>query len=72
MAVVSIEREIAAGHLPVPDVVKIDVEGAEVGVLRGMRETLAAHEVVVICELHESNRDVLTLADELDYAVTNL
>jgi FkbM family methyltransferase len=72
VSVVSIDREIAAGHLPVPHVVKIDVEGAEVGVLRGMRETLAAHELVVICELHESNREVLSLANELGYAVTNL
>jgi len=70
--VISIDTEIAEGRLPVPDVVKIDVEGQEVAVLRGMRQTLATHEPVIICELHESNADVLALVGELGYAVSNL
>jgi FkbM family methyltransferase len=69
---ISIDGEIAEGHLPVPSVVKIDVEGHEVAVLRGMRDTLAAHQPVIICELHESNRELLSLAEELGYEVVNL
>ena len=37
-----------------PDVVKIDVEGAELEVLRGARQTLAAHRSIVFVEFHPS------------------
>jgi FkbM family methyltransferase len=50
---------------PPPDVVKIDVEGAEVGVLRGMRQTLQACRPTLIIELHGTNVEV---AEELDDA----
>ncbi len=69
---VSLDTEIAQGRLPIPDVVKVDVEGAEVAVLRGMRKTLVNHAPVIVCELHESNREILSLADELGYEVSNL
>jgi FkbM family methyltransferase len=36
----------------VPDVLKIDVEGAEYRVLLGARELLAKHDVTVLCEIH--------------------
>lgn len=39
--------------LPAPNVVKIDVEGAESRVLDGMRETLAQHRPVLIIEIHD-------------------
>lgn len=45
-------------HLPPPDIVKIDVEGAELAVLKGLSETFATTPPrVVYCEVHE-NRDV--------------
>jgi FkbM family methyltransferase len=52
--VLSIDDGIAAGSLPVPDVVKMDIEGAEVDALDGMRETLARHRPTVIVELHDT------------------
>jgi FkbM family methyltransferase len=39
--------------LPAPTVVKIDVEGAETAVLRGMTQTLRHHRPVVIVEIHD-------------------
>ncbi len=43
---------------------KIDVEGAEAAVLRGMRRTLREHHPVLIVEIHEGQdaivRDLLT------------
>lgn len=39
--------------LPPPDVLKIDVEGAAPGVLRGARETLERHEPTVFVEIHD-------------------
>jgi FkbM family methyltransferase len=70
--VVALDQEISARNLSVPDVVKIDVEGAELEVLNGLRETLVRNDVTVICELHSSNAAVLRLAHELGYSVANL
>jgi len=39
-----------------PDVIKIDVEGAEVEVLRGMRRILETIRPVLYCEVSEGNR----------------
>ncbi len=69
---VVLDDEIAAGRLPVPSVLKIDVEGSEIAVLRGLRRTLAAHDVVVVCELHRTNAEVVAFAAELGYSVENL
>lgn len=38
--------------LRAPTVVKVDVEGAEAAVLRGMKETLRTHRPTVIVEIH--------------------
>ena len=70
--VIALDREISEGRLPVPDVVKIDVEGAELAVLNGLRDTLSGHAVAVICEVHAANAAVLELADQLGYSVANL
>jgi FkbM family methyltransferase len=43
---------------PVPDVIKCDVEGAEVEVFRGARNLLAAHHPMVLCELHSKSNEV--------------
>jgi FkbM family methyltransferase len=50
--VVAIDDAVAAGAPP-PDVVKIDVEGAELEVLEGMRRTLASRRPVVVLEVDD-------------------
>jgi hypothetical protein len=40
-------------HLPPPTVIKIDAEGAETAVLRGMTSILEKVRPVLICEVHE-------------------
>ena len=70
--VIALDEEIARGGIPTPDVIKIDVEGAEVAVLRGLASTLRSRKVTVICELHASNIDVLKLMTEVGYTVQTL
>jgi FkbM family methyltransferase len=63
--ITTLDSWLARTSRPAPDVVKIDVEGAEVGVLRGMHETLATARPTLIVELHGTRDEV---ADELDRA----
>jgi FkbM family methyltransferase len=63
--VAALDTWLALTGQPAPTVVKIDVEGAEVGVLRGMRRTLQEARPTIIVELH-GTQDLV--ADELDDA----
>jgi FkbM family methyltransferase len=63
----------------IPDLVKIDVEGAEEQVLIGARQLLADHRPIVICEVHVSGRGnegllprVEALFEDAGYAVEQL
>lgn len=47
----TVDRLVADG-LPAPDVLKVDVEGAEADVLRGARETLTSAMPTVVVEIH--------------------
>lgn len=50
---VSIDDLVRGEVIQAPDVVKIDVEGAEVNVLEGMRDTIQKHRPVVIYEIDD-------------------
>ncbi len=60
---------IVSSQAPAPAVVKIDIEGAEAGCLRGMQQTLAEHRPRLAIELHEleTSRDVLQILDSAGY-----
>jgi FkbM family methyltransferase len=51
VAVVRLDDYVQASCLPKPDIIKLDVEGAEINVLRGAGEILRSGTVIV-CELH--------------------
>ncbi|MCK9248441.1 MAG: homoserine O-acetyltransferase [Solirubrobacteraceae bacterium] len=55
-----------------PDVVKIDVEGAEVAVLDGLERTIADHRPVVVVETHGTSDAVAAWAAAHDLRTENL
>lgn len=69
---VAIDDLLAGGRLPPPAVVKIDVEGAELEVLEGMGQAIAAHRPAIICELHGTQTEFAAAMDAQDYRVINL
>ena len=70
--VVALDELVEAGELRPPTLVKIDVEGAELDVIAGMRRTLERHRPAVVCELHDTGAEVARAFEELGYDVTNL
>jgi hypothetical protein len=48
----TIDRLVLEGELPPPALLKVDVDGGEVAVLRGARQLLATHHPHVIVETH--------------------
>ena len=48
----TIDSMVSAGSIPLPDIIKIDVEGAECMVIRGALDTLLAAKPIVLAEVH--------------------
>jgi FkbM family methyltransferase len=69
---VAIDDLVRGGELPPPDVVKIDVEGAEIAVLEGMRETIERHRPAIICELHDTHAAFVAAMQGHGYRLINL
>lgn len=53
---VSIDDLIAQNKIAPPNFVKIDVEGAELDVLKGMKETIKNHQPTIIYEVDDGDR----------------
>jgi FkbM family methyltransferase len=73
VSTVSIDHLVKVEGYRKPDILKIDVEGNEGMVLEGMREVLAAHAPIIICELHthlgDSSESVLSLLRQYGYVI---
>jgi FkbM family methyltransferase len=71
---VALDPLIEGGRIPPPDFVKMDVEGAEVRALRGMRDTLATHRPTLFLSTHAPalHRESLELLRLLGYSVRPL
>jgi FkbM family methyltransferase len=64
-----IDSLVAAGEIPAPEIMKIDVEGAEVGVLSGAREVIARNKPVIFLATHgeQPHRECCSMLQELGY-----
>ena len=68
--VVSVSLDWLSNQLPAPDVLKIDVEGAELEVLQGAQRLLSAKGPVVLCEVCEkSSIEVTRLLRDAGYRI---
>ena len=72
VAAIAIDDLVERFCLPAVDVVKIDVEGAELDVIAGMSRVLAEQRPFVICEMHARNAEFCDALAELSYRVVNL
>jgi FkbM family methyltransferase len=70
--IVTIDDLVAAGRLRPPDLVKIDVEGAEIDVLEGMHKTIEEHRPAIVCELHDTAAEFVETMEGMGYTTSNL
>lgn len=69
---VTIDELVGSGELPPPALVKIDVEGAELAVLEGMRATIDEHRPAIVCELHGTHEGFVAAMAAHSYRIVNL
>jgi FkbM family methyltransferase len=77
---VSIDDLIAQNKIKPPNFVKVDVEGAELDVLKGMTETIKTYQPTVIYEIDDGDRDayerkyreLANFFERLNYRVTQI
>ena len=60
----TIDEQVAGGSIPPPDVIKVDVEGAELLVFRGAKKTIESAQPYIVFEADDNMRRFgHTLAD---------
>ncbi|NBB16042.1 FkbM family methyltransferase [Caulobacter sp. SLTY] len=70
--IASIDGLVSSGALPPPQLMKLDVEGAEMMVLRGADTVLRTHKPIIFSEVHSSAllAEVRPFLEERGYKVT--
>jgi FkbM family methyltransferase len=71
VTVARLDTLMECGALPVPQVIKVDIEGAEERLLRGAARTLERHKPRLVIELHgdEVSRAVVRFLSQLGYSI---
>ncbi len=76
----SLDDELKRSSLPIPQFIKIDVEGMEYPALKGMQKTLRTHRPRLSIELHGADKDakianvrqVVAFLETLDYRMRHI
>jgi len=70
----TLDEVVFRDHYPAPEVIKIDVEGAEVQVLRGGAKVLECYKPMLIIEVHyvEAGEQVVSLLRRIGYEIRSL
>jgi len=71
---VSLDDWIAQGKIPAPDLMKIDIEGAEFLALQGARKLLAGSHPAIFLSTHSGrvHRDCLAMLESLGYQIVSI
>jgi FkbM family methyltransferase len=64
---VALDDLVGTGEIRAPDFVKLDVEGAEVLALEGIRATMTSHRPLLMCELHGTEAGYREFIATIDY-----
>ena len=64
---VTLDEFVQGPDVSAPDLIKIDVEGAELIVVEGMREMLRSKQPLLLCELHDTKLGYSEFVDSIDY-----
>lgn len=67
VAVRRLDAVVTEASLPLPDLMKIDVEGAEADVLEGASQTLATARPIMLIELHGTNEAIKGALESRNY-----
>jgi FkbM family methyltransferase len=69
VATVTLDEFVQGDGISPPDLIKLDVEGAELLVVEGMRATLRSVQPLLLVEVHDTNREYGEFIDSIDYCV---
>jgi FkbM family methyltransferase len=67
-----LDAMVSRGDAPAPELIKMDVEGAEADVLRGAAEILRRARPILLIELHNTHEEVLAILKEHNYETRTL
>ena len=71
MSLSTIDHQVALGYKP-PEFIKIDVEGHELQVLQGARETLKRYRPTLIFETTQNETQIAEFFSGVNYRLLNL
>jgi FkbM family methyltransferase len=66
---ITLDEFLQGDGVRAPDLLKIDVEGAELIVVQGMAETLRTAQPLLLVELHDTKLDYIEFVDSIGYRV---
>jgi FkbM family methyltransferase len=66
---VTLDEFVQGEGVSAPDLIKLDVEGAELLVVAGMRETLRTVQPLLLVEIHDTNDEYGEFVDSINYRV---